>query len=77
MSVKSGSIDEIDVFTSKDGQCCVKTSPGRVQHIHLFAPNRDTTTDPSTDTTKVLLGKPMCFTRVTYTNTGDRLLTGA
>lgn len=57
-SSSSGSIDGIDVLTSKKQRwavLCIKTSPGRMQHTHLLTPDRDTTTDPSTDTTNANL----------------------
>jgi hypothetical protein len=40
-------------------------------------PNRDPTTDQSTNTTKVQLGEPMSFIGVASRNMGERLLTGA
>lgn len=57
---------------------CDKTFPEEMKHTHLVTPDREPMTVQRTDTPKVFqLGKPMSFTRVTYKNMRERLLTGA
>ena len=46
--------------------------------MHLLIPTRETTTDESTDTTKVKVDEPVSFMGVTYRrNMGEGLFTGA
>ena len=54
----------------------MKLALGR-HNTHLFTLDRNPTTDQSTDTTKVQLGKPMSFIGVTYRTMGEGLLTRA
>ena len=47
------------------------------QHTCLFIPDREPTTDRSTDTTEVQFDEPMSFIGVTYKNKGEGSLLGA
>ena len=49
------------VFVWISIKLCDKTLPGKMQHTHLLTPDREPTTDQSTDTTKVQLGEPVSF----------------
>jgi hypothetical protein len=52
---------------------CDKTFPGKTQH--LFTPDREPSTDQSTNMTEVLLSER--FIMLIYRNVGEGLLTGA
>ena len=54
-----------------------KTFPGEMQHTCLITPDRDPTTDQSTDTTDVQPGEPMSFIEVTYRNRNDSKITAS
>lgn len=55
-------LNSICVHFSVVGQ----TFPREMLHTDLLPPDKDTTTDQRIDTTKVQLGEPMGFIRVTY-----------
>lgn len=40
--------------------------PEETQHACLFTPDREPTTDQSTDATKIKLGEPVIFIGITY-----------
>ena len=54
-----------------------KIFPGEMQQTCRLTADRELTTAPSTDTTKVQFGELMHPIEITYRDMGDRLLRGA
>ena len=51
-------------FCHAPAMLCGKTFSGETQYTHLLTPDRDPTTDQSTETTEIQFGEPVSFIRL-------------